>query len=50
MPIKMHPSITLARIVAAVEEAQTDCSNPGFCLHCGKRAVYGAEEILLMLA
>ena len=33
-----HPSLTLDRIIAAVEDAQTSLSNPGFCLACGEDA------------
>jgi predicted amidophosphoribosyltransferase len=66
--MKIHPSITAARVLEAVESEMTSLDNPGFCLacgadadgcepdarnyeceECGKKAVYGAEECLLML-
>jgi len=62
----MHKSITLDRVMEAVERANKTLDNPGFCVacgeeqegcepdarcyecdSCGKRAVYGAEEILI---
>lgn len=65
--MKYHPSITEARVVAAVENSMFGLDNPGFCLACGedadgcepdargyeceacgKRAVFGAEECMLM--
>ena len=67
--MKLHRSITVARITDAVEESMRDTSNPGFCIACGtdtdgvepdareypceacgQMAVYGAEELLLMVA
>lgn len=33
-----HKSLTVARIVAAVEESMSDCTNPGFCIYCGEEA------------
>jgi hypothetical protein len=36
--MKHHESLTIARIVEAVEDAQTSLSNPGFCLACGDDA------------
>ena len=63
MPIQLHSSITIDRIIAACEEDD----NLGFCTacgeeatsvepdarrykcdSCGKEAVYGAEELLLI--
>lgn len=35
-PMKMHPSITLARISAAIKQAQATLYNPGFCVACGE--------------
>ena len=62
---KLHPSITVERVTAAVKESMFSLANPGFCIACGedadgvepdarkyececcgKRAVYGAEELL----
>jgi hypothetical protein len=36
--MKMHPSITSERVLAAVESAQVSLDNPGFCLACGEDA------------
>lgn len=33
--IRVHPSLTLARIVDAVERQSTSLDNPGFCILCG---------------
>ena len=63
--MKIHPSITLDRLVEAVESDE----NTGFCIHCGEQtdgvepdarkyecehcgtlSVYGAEELLLYMA
>ena len=33
--MKMHPSITPARVANAVEREMTCLDNPGFCLKCG---------------
>lgn len=30
-----HPSITLARVLEAVERSNFSLDNPGFCLACG---------------
>lgn len=65
--MKLHPSITHKRLMAAIEESMFGTSNIGFCIHCGakthgvepdaekyrceecgKQAVYGAEQILLI--
>jgi hypothetical protein len=67
--MKLHPSITADRILAACERQMTSLDNPGFCIACGEEAegcepdargyeceacgesaVFGAEELLLMLA
>jgi len=66
---KMHPSITVERVVEIVERSHMTLDNPGICCRsgeeqegcepdardytceaCGEAAVYGAEEILLMIA
>jgi hypothetical protein len=68
-PLKLHPSLTLERVMEAAERGQRDLDNPGFCIDCGtemegcepdareykceacgQRTVYGAEELVLMLA
>lgn len=65
----IHPSVTLARVVEAVERHNASLDNPGICIscgadqdgcepdaceleceHCGQFAVYGAEELLIMIA
>ena len=65
----IHKSITMERVLEAVERASLDMDNPGFCTACGFEAdgcepdargyacedcgahkVYGAEELLMMLA
>ena len=33
--LKLHESITVDRVVKAVEEAHQSTSNPGFCISCG---------------
>jgi hypothetical protein len=38
MPIKMHPSITVDRVEAAVESQIGSLDNPGFCIACGEEA------------
>jgi len=38
MKIKLHPSITPERVVAAVESRMQDMANPGFCRACGEDA------------
>lgn len=67
--MKIHSTITAARVMEAVERGTTGLDNPGFCIECGedaegvepdargyeceacgKHAVYGAEELLLMIA
>ncbi len=34
----IHPSITLERVMAAVEDAGQSLENPGFCIACGDDA------------
>jgi len=65
----IHPSITLERVIDAVERQHTTLDDPGFCVHCGadaegvepdarnytceacgKPGVYGADELLIMMA
>lgn len=65
----MHKSITLDRIMKAVERQSCSLDNPGFCIacgeekddcepearnyeceSCGKHKVFGAEELLMMVA
>jgi len=36
--MKVHKSITAERVMAAVEDAQSTLSNPGFCIACGEDA------------
>jgi hypothetical protein len=33
--VNIHPSITSARIIDAVERHNTSLDNPGFCIECG---------------
>lgn len=66
---KLHPSITVERVMSAVERYHASLDNPGFCVACGEdadgcepdarryececcgeHAVYGAEELLMMIA
>ena len=35
---KKHPSITLERVMEAVERQHTSLDNPGFCIACGADA------------
>lgn len=35
---KWHPSITVGRLMDAVERESCGRDNPGFCLACGKEA------------
>lgn len=35
MTLKLHPDITLEKIVEAVERHNTSLDNPGFCIACG---------------
>ena len=67
--LKLHPSVTLDRVIASVERRASSLDNPGICVacgddvegvepdargyeceHCGGNAVYGDEELLMMLA
>lgn len=67
--MKMHPTITLDRVMEAVDRYNTVLDNPGICLACGadhdgiepdacgyiceeceEPQVYGASEILIMIA
>lgn len=67
--MKVHKSVTIERVMEAVERQLVSLDNPGFCIACGEeaegvepdarkyecescqaKAVYGAEELLLMLA
>lgn len=41
-PLKLHPNVTMERVIEAVEDSQTSLDNPGFCLECGEEA-YGVE-------
>jgi predicted RNA-binding Zn-ribbon protein involved in translation (DUF1610 family) len=36
--IEVHASITLDRVMEAVERHNTTLDNPGFCLSCGQEA------------
>lgn len=36
--MKVHPTITLARIMDACERSMTTLDNPGFCIACGEDA------------
>jgi len=36
--MKIHPSITIERVIEAVEREMTTLDNPGFCLACGEEA------------
>lgn len=36
--MKLHPSITEDRIVAAIERSYVTLDNPGFCVACGADA------------
>ncbi len=36
--MKIHPSITVDRIISAVESSLTSTDNPGFCIACGDDA------------
>ena len=35
---KMHKTLTISRIMEAVERRSTSLDNPGFCLTCGAEA------------
>ncbi len=34
--LKLHPNVTMERVIEAVEDAQTSLGNPGFCITCGE--------------
>lgn len=36
--MKVHPSITIERVVEAVKRQLFTLDNPGFCLKCGEEA------------
>jgi predicted amidophosphoribosyltransferase len=36
--MKMHPSVTIDRIIEAVERRDTSLDNPGICIACGADA------------
>lgn len=36
--MKMHPSVTVDRIVDLIRESHSSLSNPGICLACGADA------------
>ena len=36
--MKMHRSITVDRVLGAVERQRTTLDNPGFCIACGQDA------------
>ncbi len=36
--MRKHPSITLERVMEAVERGHTSLDNPGLCIACGKDA------------
>ncbi len=40
--MKMHPSITIDRVIEAVERHNMSLDNPGFCISCGEE-VEGVE-------
>jgi len=67
--MKIHKSITVDRVIEAVERGRKTLDNPGFCIacgesakgcepdarnykceYCGKRMVFGAEELLYHFA
>jgi hypothetical protein len=35
VPKNIHPSVTLERVIEAVERYQSSLDNPGFCVKCG---------------
>jgi hypothetical protein len=66
--MRRHKSVTVARIIATIEENESNCMNIGICVacgedqdgcepdarryeceSCGQPAVYGAEELLMMV-
>ena len=38
MPRPIHSSVTIERVIEAVEEYHASLANPGFCLDCGEDA------------
>lgn len=36
--MKIHPKVTLDRVMAAVQDAGETLNNPGFCTACGAEA------------
>ena len=67
--LKLHPSVTIDRVLEAAERGMITLDNPGICVACGAEAegcepdarryeceacgekqVYGAEELVMMLA
>lgn len=67
--MKIHPDVTIKKVVDAVKRQHDSLDNPGFCVECGEeaegcepdarrykceycgaRGVYGAEELLIMMA
>ena len=34
--MKMHPSLTVDRLIEAAERQMTSLDNPGFCIACGE--------------
>jgi hypothetical protein len=67
--MKMHPSITIDRVIEANQRYDQTLDNPGFCIACGAdadgcepdaeryrceecgcRQVYGAQQLLLIMA
>lgn len=39
----MHPSLTLKKLVSAVERSMRDDSYPGYCTSCGRKAKHNCE-------
>jgi hypothetical protein len=37
--MKLHPSITLERVMEAAEREMVSLDNPGFCIACGEEAM-----------
>lgn len=36
--MKIHPNVTMDKVMAAVEAEMTTLDNPGFCVICGEEA------------
>lgn len=66
--MKLHPKLSMKRVMAAAKKSMNGTSYAGFCVacganamgvepdackykcaKCGKAAVYGAEELVLMM-